>query len=569
MADRAQLPDSAPAMRLEAATWRAAMDLFHRALVEHREELDSLNVFPVPDGDTGTNMLLTQRAVVDALSNLRPDASGHADAVAETVARASLMAARGNSGVILAQVLRVLGGALDDAGGTGPAGRRLADALGRAHAEAARAVSEPQEGTVLTVLRHAADAAGRAASDGGGLPTVTTEALRAARAALALTPDLMPELARAGVVDAGGLGIVLLLDAVRASTTDGVLSVPVGPLGPVGRPAAPTDGHALGDTGASDGAFDDGFEVQFVLRSPAERAASLRSALSAVGTSVTIAGEPGAYAVHVHTDDPDGALAAGRAVGTIQHETVRSLMGGSGGEPRAEQVDEGPRTGVRTGLVAVANGDGLRRTFRSLGALVVRGGPGANPSVGTLIAALQAAGDGRVGVVVLPNHPNVAPAARAAVATASDVDALVLEADSVPAGLAAAAAYLPSLDPAANARVMTEAAATVVAAEVARAAVTVETAAGPVRAGQWIGARRDVVLEIGDDASAVAIGLVARLAREASDPEVITVVLGEGAGTDAPDVDPVVAALRGANPDLRVDPVVGGQPRHRYLIGIE
>ena len=521
------------------------MELYHEALRVHREELDSLNVFPVPDGDTGTNLLFTQRAVIAAL--------GAPNADVNVTAAAALRAARGNSGVILAAVLRALVDSLEpDAAQS--AGSSLADALEAADRAARHTVVDPKEGTALTVLREAAEGARSAGADGtGDAADVAANALARASYALAETTQLRPELRRAGVVDAGGLGMALLIDCLRAALSGDRSSIPVGPYGPVGR-ASPDGSAGAGDEAA--------FEVQFIVHADEDSIERLRRELSGTGTSLAVSGDAGTYAVHLHTDDPDRALAAATAAGPVEDQAVRRFDARPDGEN--EGAVSGALGAARTGVVAVANGQGLHRVFASLGATIVTGGPGSNPSVGALQAALEATG--LEGAILLPNHPNVLPAARAAVTSANRLSTVV-EALSVPAGLAAAAAYRPDARLSENESEMSAAAAAVSAGEVSIATIDVDTEAGSVRAGEWFAAIGDSVLEIGDEPASVARRLVERLVDVREGAELITVVLGDGA--PSPEADAVCRVLRDAWPALRVEPIVGGQPHHRYLIGVE
>ncbi|HEX9312124.1 MAG TPA: DAK2 domain-containing protein, partial [Actinomycetota bacterium] len=297
---------------LDASTLRRSMDLFAEALRQHREEIDSLNVFPVPDGDTGTNMLLTQEAVVSELASL--DGRTDLRTLGDAISRASLMGARGNSGVILSQVLRGLCERLPDDGLVDP--KELAGAIGHASHEADRAVAMPQDGTVLSVLRDAAGAAADAAGDGAGVPDVVEAVLERARRSLAKTREVLPELRRAGVVDAGGKGLVLLFDALRAALVGAALTEPVGPLGPVG---ISTESEAGAEPDQ-----DFGFEVQYLLEAEQAAVGPLREALAGIGDSLVVVGGGGLYNVHVHTDSPDRAVALGGEAGRLRERSVVS-----------------------------------------------------------------------------------------------------------------------------------------------------------------------------------------------------------------------------------------------------
>ncbi|HEX6208921.1 MAG TPA: DAK2 domain-containing protein [Actinomycetota bacterium] len=527
---------------LDAPTLRRAMTLYARALEAHREEIDSLNVFPVPDGDTGTNMLLTQQAVVEALEKTS-DAS--LAETGETIARASLMGARGNSGVILSQILRGLCARL----GEGEAdGRALAEALARADALARSAVAEPVEGTILSVLHDAAERAGD-----GDVGAVAEGAFGAAEASLVRTRDQLAALRDAGVVDAGGKGLVLLLDALRAAIRGGDLRTRAGPPGPVGHRDTP------GTTGSRYG-----FETMFLLETADGELGSLREALRRIGDSVVVVGGGGLYNVHVHTDDPDAAVEAGRAVGEPREVRVTSLdervarhclAGQARGAREAEEEQVG-----RLPLVAVVEGAGLEGIFRSLGATVVRGGPGNNPAVGDLVRALERTpGDL---VFLLPNHPNVWPAAKAAAREAGRAE--VVRTRSASQGIAAALAYSTG-DGSAP---MSDAARRTASGRLARAERAAETPGGGVAPGDWVGiddADGDI-WAAGGDAAAVAARLVTdRLATDRH--ELATVYWGsEGTREGA---EAVAWAIRGALADLETDVQRGDQPRYPYLIALE
>lgn len=533
---------------LDSQTLRDAMSRFLEALTAHREEIDSLNVFPVPDGDTGTNLLLTQRAVEEALRGLD---GGELPEVGETIARAALMGARGNSGVILSQVLRALCDRLARAGRAGA--RDLAEGLEAAAAEARRAVVEPVEGTMLSVLAEAARAAAGASGDGAGPAEVAEAALEAAERALERTPRQLPELAAAGVVDAGGKGVVLLLDALVSALRGAPLSVPVGPLGPVGREAgerpAPPSGY--------------GYEVMFLLECGEAAVPGLRARLAGLGDSVVVVGGGGLYNVHLHTDEPEAALREGEAAGRPRDVRIASLdervseacLAEGARGVRAGEVDE-------VGVVAVVPGAGAARLLRSLGATTVLGGPGRNPAVADLVAAVRAA-PARA-VLLLPDHPNVVPAAeRAAEEAGKEVQ--VVPTSSVPEGIAAAAAFRPGASLEENARAAAAAASRVASAEVTHAVRDADSPAGRIRKGDCLGLVGGEVVVVGRDRLRVVLELVERLARD--EHEVLTLL----AGAEAPEeeAERVAAALGAAHPSLEVELHRGDQPHYPYLIGLE
>jgi DAK2 domain fusion protein YloV len=534
--------------RLDAATLRRAMEIYAGSLRRHREELDSLNVYPVPDGDTGTNLLMTQEAVVAAL----PPADGRDDleTLGAAIARGSLMGARGNSGVILSQILRGICEVPPPDGAFGP--RELAGALRRAADEAYRAVARPVEGTVLTVIREAARAASEAVEEGAQEGVAIAEAaLREARSALDRTRDQLPDLREAGVVDAGAKGIVLLLDALSAALAGEESSEPVGPMGPVGQISDDRDVPPL----------EFPFEVQYLLEADDGAMPALRSGLAGLGDSLVIVGGNGLFNVHVHTDQPDRAVAIGARAGRprdVQIADLREQVTDCiGGQARAVRVAE-----QVTALVAVVEGDGLTAAFASLGALVVTGGPANEPSLQRLADAIEAVPADAV--LVLPNHENIAPVALEA-AESSTKEVLVVETLSIPSGLTAATVFNPLSDVEENATAIREAVKSSGWGELSRADDDAHTPTGSARRGDWIGTVRGVVVSVQGSATEAA-GDVGRLLGH-QDADVVTLIVGADAAPG--EREAVETALREALPDLELQVLVGGQPGSPFVIGIE
>jgi len=535
---------------LDLATFRRALEIFAEELRRHREEIDSLNVYPVPDGDTGTNLLMTQEAVVTALASMPAERVGPEE-VGTAISRASLMGARGNSGVILSQILRAMCERLPADGTLGPGG--LAAALEHSAEEARRAVARPVEGTMLSVIRVASGAATHAAASDrdGDVTPVIEAALGEARRALARTTELLPELTRARVVDAGGKGIVLMLVALHAAVEGRTPSEPVGPLGPVGR--SPADGVRA--------ELDFSHEVQYLLEADASSIATLRGALADIGESLVVVGGGRLYNVHVHTNEPGQAVEAGSRAGHTRNVQIADLKDRVtsclGGQARAVRVAE-----QVCALVALAEGDGISRAFRSLGALVLEGGAGHNPTVADLAGAIEAAPSDAV--VVLPNHRNIGPAAeRAAGETSKEV--WVVPSPSVPGGLSAAAAFNPLATLQDNAKVMEEAIGGCRSGALARAERDADTSAGPVKRGDWLGLAEGEVVAAGAGADATAAEVVRRLAAETA--EMITLIVG--ADVTAGDRRLVEETLRGSFPSLELELLEGGQPAYPFLIGVE
>jgi hypothetical protein len=330
---------------LGAEELRRSVFLALEGLRTHRDQINEANVYPVPDGDTGTNLVLTMEAVTQDLASV-PDRTAD---VARAITQASLIGARGNSGVILAQFLRGLCEAVD---GDGAGPEEAAAGLKRAAELAYRAMHDPREGTMLTVARAAADAAHGA----GDLPALFEAAARGAREALEQTPSFLPVLQAAGVVDAGGIGLCVVLDAVAATLSGRAAERVTVPLG-VPRPVRPRESGSL--------AF--AYEVQYLLDADDTHAPSVRDRLSAIGDSVAVVGGGGLWNVHVHTNDVGHAIEIGLAHGTARSISVVAFedqMGETRGFPLA--VSAAP-----VSVIAVVDGDGMRELFEELGARAV------------------------------------------------------------------------------------------------------------------------------------------------------------------------------------------------------
>jgi len=496
------------------------MTRYVEALERFREELDSLNVYPVPDGDTGTNLLQTVQAVVRALDR-SAESGGEEASVARTIARASLMGARGNSGVILSQTLR---GLCEGIPAGGADGNDVASALRSAATASRRAVDEPREGTVLTVLDDAAEAATASAARGGDAGDVLAGALEAARESLARTVNEVPELRAAGVVDAGGKGAVLLLDALHAQVSGGEPTEQRGSLGPVG----------VHGTTSTPPALEFAWEVQALVEAPAAAVTGLRSSLVELGGSLAVVGGDGLFNVHVHTDRPDDAVARIREASAPLELSVVSLAN------RVAACGMGGARAVQAGLplcamVAVAAGAGLAAAFRSLGATVVAGDPGTPPSLAEIRAAMSPA-PGRSVLVLVPDDAALLSVVRDACASAAR-PSTVVAVDSAPSGLSAATAFHPEASLEENERVMRAAA---------------------VRCRAEPSASRDP-----RDLLAVA----ERLCGLVPAAELLTLVAGEGITSD--DAAAAAGVLRAGLPDLEVQVVLGDQPGVAYVLGVE
>ncbi len=552
------------AVTLDAALLTGWTDAAIAALRRHVAEVDRINVFPVADGDTGTNLLLTLQSAAEAAAAV--PGGGGCRAVAKALARGALVGARGNSGVALSQVLRGLADALQDAGtdpgGPGPA-RVLAAALRRGTDLAAAAFSDPREGTVLTVLAAAADAASRVASGRApapagiaagaahaGLAAVAVATADAAAAAVAATTAQLPELGRAGVVDAGGLGLWVVLDALAALLAGRPAADALPTRGPVpARPRAALTAER--ETGSAD--LD--YEVMYLLE--AASVGGLRTALAELGDSVAVVGDgQGLWNVHVHCNDAGAAIEAGLAVGRPRRITVVRFADAAGSDP-----ERFPRS--RAVLMVVPEGE-VAALARAAGAAVLE--RDAEPvSTAELVAAL--AGTQARHVVLLPDDGELTPVAETAAAAArrEGQDVLVLPTASVLQGLAALAVHDPARRAGEDVVAMAEAAAGTRTAALMVAESEALTWVGRCEPGDVLGLADGEVVLIAPDLSVGALWLAHRMLLGGG--EIVTVLLG--AAADPALGERLVADLRRTHPEVDVVVHRGGQADYPLVLGVE
>ena len=537
-----------PLQELAAGHVSLVMRRYREALAEHRLVIDALNVYPVPDGDTGTNMSLTLKSVVEALPE-GPEADDMG-AVCRAIAGGSLMGARGNSGVIVSQFLR----AMTDVWREAPvvSATDLARSLQASSEAAYGAVQRPVEGTILTVGRELAGAAVAAANSGAALAEVVEAALEEGRESLARTPELLEVLRTAGVVDAGGRGLLLLLDAMLA-VVDGR------PL-----PEAPeVTGHTLGDDphdggGEAGDVADLRYEVMFLLDAPDDRIAGFRERWGDLGDSIVVVGGDGLWNCHVHTDDIGSAVEAGIEAGRPHRIQVTDLL-----EQVAHVEHVAAPVRTTTAVVAVAAGDGVRRIFESMGvAEVVLGGQTMNPSAATLLAAVERSPAEQV--IVLPNNKNIVPVARQLHELTSK-QVVVVPTRSIPAGLSAMVGFDPDAEAARNAEAMEDNEAVVTAGEVTRAVRASVTPAGPVAEGDYMGLSDAGVVSVAPGLTEACCGLLDRIVGD--DHEIVTLICG--ADAPAEDTEVVERWLAEHRPHVEVEVHSGGQPLYHYYLGVE
>jgi len=512
-----------------------------KLLSQRADTINALNVFPVPDGDTGTNMLLTMRATVEV--GLAGKLT--VDMVAATVARAALMGARGNSGVILSQYLKGLARGL--AGSTDVDAVTLANALATAAVVARDATDRPVEGTMLTVACDAARAAMACAALGGSCQEVLVAASHEARVSAEHTPDLLPLLHDAGVVDSGALGLATILEGMAAS----VAGQPPGEEW-VGSVATSAAGRMA--------AASFGFCTEFVMQGDRLDLAEIRNWLHSVGDSVLAVADGDLVRVHVHTLDPDAVIAEAKQRAMVdrvkvenmteQHDRLRtSLMA-------EKQMD-------RCGLVVVAVGDGFAALFQSLGAnALVTGGQTFNPSVQELVRAVAEVGAREC--VLLPNNTNVLAAAQQAQRLLGCHLEIVPTRD-LAEGVAAALAFRPDRSAEENARRLATAVNAVRTAQITRAVRSAQLNGHNLTEGCLLGMVGERLVSSGDDLLTVLINTLRELQADAA--EVITLYPGEA--VTAAEAQVLAEQLQRSFPSQQIECVAGGQPHYLFLVACE
>ncbi|MEU9358166.1 DAK2 domain-containing protein [Streptomyces sp. NPDC048301] len=537
-----------PPDALDAVAVRTWCSLALDALGRERAAIDAINVYPVADGDTGTNLYLTVESAAAAVEAVfaahetGSTAPARADAV-RAMAHGALIGARGNSGTILAELLRGMAAVLAEAGDAD----HLRAALTRAAAAARQAVAHPVEGTVLTVASAAAEAA---SADGGSdnLKEVLDAAYQGARTALAATPGQLAALGRAGVVDAGGQGLVTVLGALLEAVGGRATSRPVGP--------APEDPPLTGDCAEAGPDGGPAFEVIYLLEASDDAVARLRSRLDALGDSLVVVGGDGLWNVHVHVDDAGAAVEAGVEAGRpyrIRITHFAADRGATHGDP------------VQRAVVAVVPGDGLSGLCAEAGATTVLARPGEPPASGELVDAIRRANAREV--VLLPNDAQLRHAAAAAAeqARTEGIRVALVPTRAAVQGIAALAVHEPGRSFDEDVVAMTSAAGATRYAELAVAERQSWTMAGICQAGDVLGLIDGDVAVIGEDYSGTARTVLDRMLSAGG--ELVTLVLGE----DVPDAlaDELGAYVREGY--LAVDTVVyrGGHQASPLLIGVE
>jgi DAK2 domain fusion protein YloV len=555
-------------------------------LEQHREAINALNVFPVPDGDTGTNMTLTMRA---ATKEIADSTETSASAIAATFSRGALMGARGNSGVILSQILRGLSKGLE--GKTTFTAVDFAAALQESARLAYSAVIKPVEGTILTVIRDSAEAAQQSAGNGANLSAMLGDTVRAAQASVARTPDLLPTLKQAGVVDAGGQGLATILEGVWRYSRGESLT-----LSPREFREEVAEAHHKGMVTVEE---EFGYEVVFLLEGENLDVATIRQTIIDMGgVSTVVAGDHTLLKVHTHTPTPGKILDYGVGLGSLQDINIENLqaqslryaadsarqhgvqasdgaqaVGAANSNGRgagtavaapvvASPAETAPTSEVNT--VAVAAGNGWVELFQSLGvSAIVPGGQTMNPSTQELLEAVQRCPSSKV--ILLPNNGNVIMSARQVPDLAAGKEVYVIPSDSLPQGVGALLAFNFEADFAANCQAMEQASKHVQTAEITQAVRTVQIDGINVTEGDIIGLVNNRLVTAGTDRQTVVRDTLTRM--NVANFEIVTLYSGESVSASA--ADEMAQQIKEWFPAQEIEVVHGGQPYYDFIISAE
>jgi fatty acid kinase len=531
-------------------------DMFSAAtswLEKSTADIDALNVFPVPDGDTGTNMMLTMRSTMDEAYRA-PDHS--ASGVAHAMAKGALMGARGNSGVILSQIWRGLAQGLD--GKESFSAAELAEALQKSASVAYKGVSNPVEGTMLTVIKDAAKEAKKQVDEGEkDIIAVMEATVSAAGESVARTPRLLKVLKDAGVVDAGGQGIYTLLEGalryLKGETEQMRLRKPqiiVSEL-PLSVPLPQV-------AGVDEVPF--GYCTEFLLKGEGLEPETIRKRLEKKGESLIVVGDEGAVRIHIHTLDPGNVVQFACKLGTLHQVSIRN-MDEQHQDFLEMQKERMPTTD--TAVVAVASGDGLIEVFGSLGAAsVIPGGQTMNPSTKDILQAVEKTPSDKV--IILPNNKNI-------ISTASQVQSLtqkkikVVPTKTIPQGVVALLAFDYEADFNSNADLMEKSLSSVKTIEITRSVRTTKVNKISIKRRQPIGILDDELVAAGDTNLDVINKVLDSIDLDAS--EVVTIYYG--AETEPSEAEEISASITKNYPNLQVEIIKGGQPHYSYIISIE
>lgn len=541
-------------------------------LNKNAEFINSLNVFPVPDGDTGTNMSLSFASGSKYVSE---STSANVGDLAQALAKGLLMGARGNSGVILSQVFRGFAKSVSNKKELTP--QDLAQALQGGVETAYKAVMKPQEGTILTVARKSAEAAKKVAKDGGDIVDVMKDTYEAAEAALKTTPDLLPVLKEVGVVDSGGQGLTFVYQGFYDALSGNVRDDEVHKPSPVEMDEMVSAEHhksAQGKLNTEDIKY--GYCTEIMVRLGAGRLVEkkfdydeFRGYLAEIGDSLLVIADDEVVKVHVHTEHPGMVLSYGQKFGSLikvkvdnmrlQHETILEK---DEEEEREEEISENEISGDY-GIIAIASGEGVAEIFKNLGATyVLSGGQTMNPSTKDIVDAIAKTKKDKV--IILPNNKNIFLAADQA-AEVCDVDAVVVPSKTIAQGMAAMLGFSKDADLEENKEAMTDELDTVISGQVTIAVRDTTIEGREIKKDDYMGIVDGNIVVTNPDRKEAAIEMVKAMLDE--DSEVVTIIYGEDGNKE--EAEAIETAVSELDEDLEIEIHEGNQPVYPYLISVE
>lgn len=541
-------------------------------LNKNAEFINSLNVFPVPDGDTGTNMSLSFASGSKYVSE---STSANVGDLAQALAKGLLMGARGNSGVILSQVFRGFAKSVSNKKELTP--QDLAQALQGGVETAYKAVMKPQEGTILTVARKSAEAAKKVAKDGGDIVAVMKDTYEAAEAALKTTPDLLPVLKEVGVVDSGGQGLTFVYQGFYDALSGNVRDDEVHKPSPVEMDEMVSAEHhksAQGKLNTEDIKY--GYCTEIMVRLGAGRLVEkkfdydeFRGYLAEIGDSLLVIADDEVVKVHVHTEHPGMVLSYGQKFGSLikvkvdnmrlQHETILEK---DEEEEREEEISENEISGDY-GIIAIASGEGVAEIFKNLGATyVLSGGQTMNPSTQDIVDAIAKTKKDKV--IILPNNKNIFLAADQA-AEVCDVDAVVVPSKTISQGMAAMLGFSKDADLEENKETMTDELDTVISGQVTIAVRDTTIEGREIKKDDYMGIVDGNIVVTNPDRKEAAIEMVKSMLDE--DSEVVTIIYGEDGNKE--EAEAIETAVSELDEDLEIEIHEGNQPVYPYLISVE
>lgn len=533
--------------------------IFNDALSLHCESLNALNVYPVPDGDTGTNMSFTLRSVVKEIEESGSTPSAQWDAIRH----GSLMGARGNSGVILSQILRGLADSLSEEDSINH--EALTRAFRHASTAAYGSVLKPVEGTILTVAREIAEKAEKIIEGNLSLVDFLKALVKEGGDSLDRTPDLLPVLKDAGVVDAGGAGYLLLIQSF-------LFVVDETPIEPPLKVTARIENIKKSHDEDNEDTVDISelrYEVMFFLDADDEKIDSFKADWSKIGDSIVIVGGDGIWNCHIHSNDIGASIEAGIKIGRPHKIRITDLLEELSHNEDHIEIGGGteitlPNPETETSaVIAVVAGEGVHKIFASMGVhAIIRGGQSMNPSVRDLLDAVEQVNANEI--IILPNNKNIIPVSEQ-VNTQVEKNVNVVPTKSIPEGFSSLLAFDPKANSETNAKAMANMAALVVTGEVTKAVRDSETDAGPVKEGEWIGLNRSGIVVSSDSLVTSTQKLLENLVQE--EHEIVTIITGEGSSEET--TNAIEKWLTIQFPQVEVEIHQGGQPLYPYYLGIE